>query len=773
MNADARVKADPPGPNDVFQLFTAGQFAAVLGVLVVAAFPVVASGQRTFVFGDFGLFGYPLAYYHRQSFWRGEVPLWNPLSDFGLPFLAQWNTLTCYPLSLIYLLFPLPWSLGIYCLFHLFLAGLGMYLLANQWTTNRLAAAVAGTAYAFSGLTLHCLIWPNNIAALGWMPWVILCVDRATRSGGKNTVIAAVVGVMQMLAGAPEIILFTWTIALLIVLSQSFRAALPARVSLQRLVTVAALVTGLAAIQLLPFIDLLAHSHRDASQANTACAMPITGWANLLVPLFRCTSSPPGLFFQPGQFWTYSYYLSLAVVAAALCSVWLVRKRQIWLLAGLTGLCLVLAMGDQAYLYAWLRRAFPPLNFVNFPVKFVVPVTLCVPLLGAFAIREWQMAGGENRSRALRCGIIAWGLAFGTSLAILWYARRYPKAYEQWTAMCKNGLTRVLFLTVTLVIFYRLQRSHSRRQQLLLALGAVGLIWLDGLTHVPKLSPTVPPAVLEPGLPNLKTLVPLPRHGESRVMLSAAALKTFRTALLPDVAKTYVGHRLGLYFNCNLLEDIPKAGGFYSLYLTEQLETILALYVPTNGIAPALADFMSVSQISSETNILEWTARTNYLPMATAGQKPIFTDSTNSLVGLLDRDFHPREVVLLPLEAKSFLTATNRTQARIQRSHFSAHHVELQVIAPEASLVVLSQTFYHPWRADVDRRPVGLWLANHGFQALEVPAGTHDVKLVYEDRFFLGGVLISCLSLAVTWIGFRKSRSSTAARHSIPASTLL
>src|SRR6185503_4424769 len=143
----------------------------------------------------------------------------------------------------------------------------------------------------------------------------------ATRSGGKNTVIAAVVGVMQMLAGAPEIILFTWTIALLIVLSQSFRAALPARVSLQRLVTVAALVTGLAAIQLLPFIDLLAHSHRDASQANTACAMPITGWANLLVPLFRCTSSPPGLFFQPGQFWTYSYYLSLAVVAAALCSV--------------------------------------------------------------------------------------------------------------------------------------------------------------------------------------------------------------------------------------------------------------------------------------------------------------------------------------------------------------------------------------------------------------------------------------------------------------------
>src|SRR5207247_8633601 len=208
MNADARVKAGAPAANDVFLWFTAGRFAAVLGVLVVAGFPAVATGRRTLVFGDFGLFGYPLAYYHQQSFWRGEVPLWNPLSDFGLPFLAQWNTLTCYPLSLIYLLFPLPWLLGFYCLFHLYLAGLGMYLLAREWTSSRLAASVAGTAFAFSGLALHCLIWPNNIAALGWMPWVVQCVNRATRLGGKHIVIAAAVGALQLLAGAPEVILF-------------------------------------------------------------------------------------------------------------------------------------------------------------------------------------------------------------------------------------------------------------------------------------------------------------------------------------------------------------------------------------------------------------------------------------------------------------------------------------------------------------------------------------------------------------------------------------
>ena len=56
----------------------------------------------------------------RESFWRGEMPLWNPYNNCGLPFLAQWNTLALYPGSLFYLLLPLSWALGVFCLLHLF-----------------------------------------------------------------------------------------------------------------------------------------------------------------------------------------------------------------------------------------------------------------------------------------------------------------------------------------------------------------------------------------------------------------------------------------------------------------------------------------------------------------------------------------------------------------------------------------------------------------------------------------------------------------------------
>src|SRR5882672_7223549 len=76
--------------------FRPWRFAGLLGVLMVVSFPQVMAGLETFYYGDFGQFSYPLAYYHRESFWRGEMPLWNPLNNCGAPFLAQWNTLTLY-----------------------------------------------------------------------------------------------------------------------------------------------------------------------------------------------------------------------------------------------------------------------------------------------------------------------------------------------------------------------------------------------------------------------------------------------------------------------------------------------------------------------------------------------------------------------------------------------------------------------------------------------------------------------------------------------------
>jgi len=51
-----------------------------------------------------------------------------------------------------------------------------------------------------------------------------------------------------------------------------------------------------------------------------------------------------------------------------------------------------------------------------------------------------------------------------------------------------------------------------------------------------------------------------------------------------------------------------------------------------------------------------------------------------------------------------------------------------------------------------------LWPANYAFQAVEVPAGRHQVSVIYEDRSFRLGAVISgaCLlgcGVLVFWRG--------------------
>src|SRR5215471_17518094 len=157
--ASTDVRSKPETSGLVEKALSPGRFALLLGALVLAAFPQVLLGLQTFVVRDFGFFAYPLAHYQRECFWRGELPLWNPYNNCGVPFLAQWNTMPLYPPALIYLLLPLNWSLGFFSLLHLFWAGLGMYCLGNRWTENRLAAAVAGLVFAFNGLSLNMLMW--------------------------------------------------------------------------------------------------------------------------------------------------------------------------------------------------------------------------------------------------------------------------------------------------------------------------------------------------------------------------------------------------------------------------------------------------------------------------------------------------------------------------------------------------------------------------------------------------------------------------------------
>lgn len=763
--------------------WTAGRFALLLAAIIAAAYPDVLSGLRTFYYRDFGSFGYPLALHHRQSIWRGEIPLWNPLNNCGIPFLAQWNTLVLYPLSCLYILLPVPWSLNFFCLSHLWLAGLGIYCLVRRWTGCGFAGAVAGIGFALTGLLMNSLMWPCIIAAFGWMPWTILLLERGWLEGGRWFVLGALSGAVQMLTGAPEIILLTWLLAgflCLLSLVGSGEQRLP--LTLRRLGRFALLilfVAGLSAVQLLPFLELLRHSQRDAGLAEAGLwSMPSWGWGNFFVPLFHCFASHHGVFFQPGQDWTSSYYPGIGLMVLAFAALFLCKDWRIWLLAALAFITVLMAAGPHAFFYPLVRKVFPGLTLMRYPVKFLALTLFIIPVLAGFGmssiLRLPRPAWGWARARLWQIGCIVLALIG----LIVWLQLHYPLPDDDRSALISSAATRAFFVILmvsALLLASRQENYPAPLQRLVNHPAARGflpqaiiliLLALDPLTHAPRQNPTVPAWTLQPNiLPQLlaRPMQEVPRWGSSRCLVTPAALAVIRGASLPDPTADLVLKRRGQFNDFNLLDGLAKVDGFYPLFLREELEVRSLLYGSTNRFFPALMNFLSVSQTTDPKSVFDWVEREKFLPLVTAGQEPRFAGREETLRGLMEEEFDPAATIYLPRESDRAVQARRVRSAKILGTDLGYHRVKIDIDAPEPAMVVIAQTYYPAWKAKIDGAPVPLWKANHAFQAVQSPAGRHVIEIAYRDRAFRWGAMVSggtFFGLGLFWVG--KGRRPTA-----------
>ncbi len=751
LNWFRRRLADNPG-----DWLTTGRFAALLGVLIIATFPRVLWGSHVFTYLDFGQFAYPLAFYHRESFWHGEIPLWNPLSNCGTPFLAQWNTLTLYPLSLWYLLLPFPWSLGSFCLLHMLLAGIGMYRLAWRWTNHRLAASVAGAVFAFNGMTWYGLMWPSLSCALAWMPWVVLTMERSWLEGRRLIPVAAVVGAMQMLTGGVEVIIQTWLLLGVLWLAKVIRREASWIKLAGRALLSGCLVAGLSAAQLLPFFGLLTHSQRTAHYANAGlAAMPLSGLANYLIPVFHCFRNLQGIFVPPNH-WTASYYLGIATVLFAVLAVSRFRNHLVYILAGLAALSVLLSFGERGLVYNALKQVLPPLGFVRFPIKFVMLATFVIPLLAAHGLAALLKARPEHWAQVRKHTL---SLASGFLLvmvALLCSAWKHPSPRDDLAATVSNAAGGAFFLVAAVAGVLLLRKQNNPKRQVLLQLVIVVLLWGDVLRHNSNLTPTIPREVLAPDAVRKlfewdQRLAP----GIARVMEDRACLQGMVTSAFPRLELDTKVRRLSMFFNYSLLDHVPKFDGFLSLELKEFSDLFQKVYASTNNVPDKFLDFVGVCLSCSPTNLVTWTPRPTFLPVVTVGQKPVFADKAESLDALFGMGFEPKKEVYLPLEARGQVNAGQAPAAKATVTHFSAHRLAVGVEADAPAMLVVAQLFYPSWHAYVDEAHVPLWRANYAFQAVQVPPGKHQVNLVYEDEAFRYGTRISLASLAtclVTWI---------------------
>jgi hypothetical protein len=211
--------------------------------------------------------------------------------------------------------------------------------------------------------------------------------------------------------------------------------------------------------------------------------------------------------------------------------------------------------------------------------------------------------------------------------------------------------------------------------------------------------------------------------------------------------------------DCNLLDGLPKVDGFFSLALRNTDKVLWLLDSVTGRQLDKVEDLLSVSQTIAEGKVFDWTARTNYIPIVTIGQQPVFAsdDDAFNAIAVGETDF--RRTVYLTPEAKPTVKATRQPAARIVAKDFGANQRKMEVDTPAATMLVVTEAYYHNWQALVDGQAASLFRANYAFEAVEVPAGRHQVLLVYKDEAFRAGGAISICSFLLCiggWIMSRK-----------------
>jgi hypothetical protein len=393
-----------------------------------------------------------------------------------------------------------------------------------------------------------------------------------------------------------------------------------------------------------------------------------------------------------------------------------------------------------------VHRIFPLIGIARFNVKFAVLPAFLLPLLAARGIDLCAQAGGAARRRlALVAGAVLAGMA-----VIVWSAGKYPLAWDDSRATAENAIWRGALLMILAVGIFALAKIKNGAARLVLQIALLLVPPLDALTHSPNLAPTLDATILAPGFWTAAGRPAPPKLGEGRIMISPAAERQMQYSMVTNLADDFAGKRLAEWYNLNLLDGIPKVSGAFTLRPAafDVLERYL-YYTDGARYGQHLLDFLSVAWFSAPDNPTAWLARTNFMPVITAGQMPEFASEKETLRAMVATDFEPRATVYLPETARGRVAVSNRTECVVSGARFADNEITANVFAKAPSLVVLSQADYHLWRATVDGQPAEILRANLAFQAVQVPAGTHRVKLVYRDPNLMIGGIISLLSLAV------------------------
>jgi hypothetical protein len=756
-------------------------FAAVLGLLVSAFLCVSLFGNKVlspadvlFVsasFRDVKGPGYepsnrllmdpvlqfqPWIEFNRAMLRRGRLPLWNDLAGCGVPHLANAQSAPFDPIHAIAYLGPLPQAHAWMAAARLWLAGLGMFLVARSWGLGPWGRWFAGLCYPFCGFVVLWLLFPVTSVAV-WMPWLFWASDRVfDQATPRNVGALALLTGFAVLGGhiqtTAQVLLAVGVYAVWRAFRREVEGGLP-RPGLRPLMAWSgglALGLGIGSVTIVPLGAYLAKSPVWEDRARE-CPSPLTISRPRLLDAV-CTVIPYAFGSQRAGHPNLARglgvhnlnesaggYAGLATALWLAPSAWFLRhsRPRVVFLSGLGSFGFLAAFGFPPAVN--LLRALPVLSVVD-QRRLTLWVAFALVLLGGMGLDSlpgrlpsWRMrwwaslwvAGGltllvvalavprarpwlESRAKAhYRSAASATEGADAGD-----YLRRAERQVEATLAFVPSIAIRTacgLFGLAALSIVAGQGSGCRNAVRGILAVGTVAELFLFGY----GINPSIEPSEDRPMTAVVKQLRKITANGSGRMLGLGQEWP-------PNVAMRY---------------GLADVRNYDSVELTRSLDWFEPLYEPGPGSRSSRRTVSWAGVLRARDRLRE------------AGVSAVVASSPppDGLGAPVER---VGSAWVARLDA---LPAVTRLSTGEGLAHSIDHgHITIQSELPVNDRIVVRVTFDPGWKAEADGRPLAVEPYRGTFLSVDVPAGARRVTVDYDPPEVRVACVASVVSLAAS-----------------------
>lgn len=696
---------------------------------------------------------------------QGQLPLWNPYNFSGSPLLANFQSSALYPLNVFYFLFSQPIAWSIVVILQPLLAAFFTYCYCRKLSVSSLASWFAAISFANGSFMRVWLEYNTVDHVVLWLPLILHSIE-SLRTQLHWKWLAILIGSLttSLLAGHPQIAayMFIFTIIYFWLRCRSIRHF--------TLITILLILPiGIAAIQLLPAIELVINSARSNLPFSTLFhKILIQPWQLIMLVI-------PDFFGNPATrtYWLSDTYIgktiSIGIVPLFFLFATVRSQHQVKKIFVATAGIVILLITANPISYIFYRVPLTIFS-TSSPTLMSFLFSFSLSILIAFGIDQFRKESHtlvKWKKRALQVT----GVILVLWLAIVGIPKIPSLSWGKYLSVSIRPMILASGLaTITLLAFYG---AIAKPKKMTIILGFLLLVHtIDLFIAFHKFNPFSPigfmfpdtaitnnlkeqaginrfwgygTATLEPNIASQLSLYspdgydPLYPRWYGEFIASSQdghVAKQFTTQTRSDATIAPGFGKDQFMKNTNRLRVLNSVGVKYILDRTENESTTTTFPKNTFSLVYDKDDWKIYQNLTSAPRV---TLLSNYAVYSSKEEfEKFFFDAT----------FDPAKTVLLD-EQIPFHSANNQERGNVEVLAYEPNMIRLRTSTAANRIVFISDTFYPGWKAFIDGQSEKIYRANYAFRAFPVPAGTHLITMVYDPDTLRWGWYISSLSVVL------------------------